>query len=186
MGAMVTRLALPFLTLLTLMAAVALIRHCHLPAALARLSARRSNFLIVGAGLLCGCSFVIDNVIYRGMFFLLVLPGLATLTDQMTTPRGRRVFGAALIAIPFVTWRRFFDLCLTAASHWVETPYQGTGPYEAFPRFTAHYLLWFAAELAWWWIIAVLLAVLGAFVLRSDVGAWLCRMPRFPALARRT
>ena len=53
-------------------------------------------------------------------------------------------------------------------------------PYDAFPGFTPDYWLWLASELSWWWIITVLLAVLGAFVRRSDAWAFACRALRLP------
>jgi hypothetical protein len=40
----------------------------------------------------------------------------------------------------------------------------------------AGYILWLAGELAWWWIITLLLAVLGAFVGRTELWAMFCRL----------
>jgi hypothetical protein len=43
--------------------------------------------------------------------------------------------------------------------------------YDNFPPSVPGYVLWLAGELAWWWIITLLLAVLGAFVVRTELGS---------------
>ena len=43
---------------------------------------------------------------------------------------------------------------------------------------TGRHALWLTGELAWWWIITLLLAVLGAFVSRTELWAHFCRLPR--------
>jgi hypothetical protein len=184
-GAMVTRGALPLLTVMALVGAVAVGRRCHLPGVLARLPERRTGYLVVGAALICGCFFTVNSHVFRGIYLLLALPGLAALSREVARPLGGRVFGTACVAIPFVLWKPFFDMCLIVASHWTSPRGQHDNPYDAFPGFTLDYLLWLASELAWWWIITVFLAILGAFVLRSDAWAVLCRvLPR--GLARWT
>lgn len=179
-GVIVARGVQPILGFAALLGALAVARRCDLADALARLSTRQRNYLIVGAALLCGCFFAIQNVIYRGIFVLLVLPGLMALSGQMTSRLGRRLFGAVCMAVPFALWKRFFDMGITAASHWSEGPFYGVDPYVAFPGLTLHYLLWIANELIWWGLIVLLLAVLGAFTVRSPVWALLCRIGVLP------
>ena len=174
-GAAVTRAALPILTVLAILGAVTIGRRCRLPAVLPLLSERLTGYLVVGAALICGCFFAVNSHVFRGMYLLLALPGLAALSREVAQPMGQRFFGTVCIAIPFVLWQPFFDMCLIVASHWRSPRGHFDNPYDAFPGFTLDYLLWLASELAWWWIITVLLAILGAFVLRSEAWALLCR-----------
>ena len=180
MGGLVTRIALPVLALAAVAGAAALARTLRLPAAQARLSRRETDFLVVGAALICGCFFAGQSVIYRGIFLLLALPGLAALSHDLPTRGGRRLLGGTCALIVFVLWTPFLDACLLAVGLTVKIEYQGN-PYDWFPNMPAGYLLWLASELAWWWIVAVLLAVLGSFVLATQMGAWLGRMVRMPA-----
>lgn len=178
-GALVTRIALPVLVIAAVAGAAALARTVRLPVAQRALSARETDFLVVGAALICGCFFAGQSVIYRGIFLLLALPGLNALSHTMPTPGGRRLFAATGALIVFVLWTPFLDACLFAAGLTVKIEYQGS-PYDWFPNMPAGYLLWLASELAWWWIVAVLLAVLGSFMLATDMGAAAARALRLP------
>lgn len=172
--------AQPVLTLLALAAAVLVVRRCRLVDAIGQLSAREAHYLIVGAAILCGCFFVVHNVIYRGIFVLLVLPGLFALSAVVDNPPGCRLIRVVCLAIPFALWTRFFHMGITAASGWSEAPLYGVDPYVAFPGFTLHYLLWIAHEVIWWGLIVLLLAVLGVFATLSDAWALLCRIGIVP------
>jgi hypothetical protein len=180
-GATVAHAALPLLTVMALLGAIAMGWRCRLPGVLAHLSDRETDYLVVGAALTCGCFFTVNSHVFRGIFLLLALPGLATLSRQEASPLGGRIFGTASALIPFVLWQPFFDMCLIVASRWKSPRGNNDDPYNAFPGFTPDYWLWLASELAWWWIITVLLAILGAFVLNSDAWALLRRTLRLPA-----
>jgi hypothetical protein len=184
-GALVARGAFPLLIVTALVAAVAVGRMSDLPNTLERLSARQTSYLVVGAALICGCFFAMNSVVYRGVYLLLVLPGLSGLSDQVPAPLGRRLFGAACFAIPFVLWKPFFDMCLALANHWAGAPAQFADPYEIFPGLSMGFVLWLSVELAWWWLIILFLAILGSFALRSDAWALVSRWyQRHPVLSR--
>jgi hypothetical protein len=127
-------------------------------------------------------------VIYRGIYLLLALPGLAELSRRMPTPLGRRLFRSARVAIVFVLWTPFLDECLRLAGLTARLKYIGLAQptallyqfdnYDNFPPSTPGYVLWLAGELAWWWIITLLLAVLGAFVGRTELWTLFSRFAR--------
>ncbi|MGO9605183.1 MAG: hypothetical protein ACLQAT_17645 [Candidatus Binataceae bacterium] len=101
-------------------------------------------------------------------------------------PSGRRLFGSAGAAIVFVLWTPFLDECLNLAGLSARLQYIGLAPrtalllhypnnYNNFPSSGSGYGLWLASELAWWWIITLLLAVLGALVGRTELWKLFCR-----------
>jgi hypothetical protein len=168
-GELITRGALPVLTVIAFMGAAALCQRWRLPSIFDQLSDRETGYLVAGAAIICGCFFIVNSTIFRGMFLLLTLPGLSVFSRTVAAPSGRRLFAIACCAIPFVLWKPFFDMCLFVASHWRSSAGTESDPYDAFPGFTVEYMLWVTTEVAWWYIIILLLASLGAFVQRSDV-----------------
>jgi len=106
----------------------------------------------------------------------------------MGTPFGRRLFASAAPMIAFVLWTPFLDQCLKVVGLTEGLRYIGWAQrialqyhfdnYNNFKGFTWGYVLWLTGELAWWWIITLLLAVLGAFVSRTELWAQFCRLPR--------
>jgi hypothetical protein len=185
-GALVSRVGLPILVVSAITAAYVIGRRCDLRCIEARLPTRQLDFLVAGAALISGCFFASQSVIYRGIFLLLALPGLAELSRQITTPLERRLFGSAGVAIVFVLWTPFLDECLNFAGLSARLYYIGVSRqtslllhypnnYNNFPSSTCGYGLWLASELAWWWIITLLLAVLGAFVGRTALWKLFCR-----------
>ena len=179
-GEVVARWSPPCLIVIAAALAFVIARRCRLPERLARFSERDIGYLVMGAALTAGCFFAFNSHLYRGMFLLFSLPGMAALSRWVPAPLGNRVFGTASFAVPFVLWKPFLDMCLGVASHWQSARVKFNDPYDAFPGLTPDYLLWLAYELAWWWIVSVLLAILGSFVVRSDAWALLCRIPRAP------
>jgi hypothetical protein len=169
-GELTTLGALPVLTVMAFIAAVALCRRWRLPGMFDQLSDRETSFLVSGAAIICGCFFMVNSTIFRGIFLLLTLPGLSVFSRTMAAPLERRIFAIACCAIPFVLWKPFFDMCIFVASHWRSSAGTESDAYDAFPGFTVEYMLWTTTELAWWYIIILLLAILVAFVQRSD--AW--------------
>ena len=183
-GALVSRAILPILVVSAITAAFVIARRCDLRCIEARLPTHQLDFLVAGAALISGCFFASQNVVYRGIYLLLALPGLAELSRQIPTPLGRRLFGSAGAAIVFVLWTPLLDQCLKLAGLSVRLNYIGGAPrnvmlhhysnYNNFQTSPLGYVLWLASELAWWWIITLLLAVLGAFIGRTEL--WMfCR-----------
>ena len=182
-GALVSRAVLPILVVSAIAVAFVIARRCDLRCIEAKLPTRQLDFLVAGAALISGCFFASQSVIYRGIFLLLALPGLAELSRQIPTASGRRLFGSAGPAVVFVLWTPFLDECLNLAGLSARLQYIGVSPqtalllhypnnYNNFPSSTWGYGLWLASELAWWWIITLLLAVLGAFVGGTELKFW--------------
>jgi hypothetical protein len=173
---LIMRVLLPILMVSAITAATIVGR--RLAALGATLSSRHTDFLLAGAAVICGCFFAGQSVIYRGIYLLLVLPGLAELTRQQPTPSGRRLLGSAGPAIVFVLWVPFLDQFLKVAGLTAKFKYIGLARqtvlrehynnYDNFPGLLG-YLLWLAGEVAWWWIITLLLAVLVSFAIRTEL-----------------
>jgi hypothetical protein len=121
------------------------------------LAADERCFLLIGAALFCGCFFVVENGGYRGIHFLFVIPGLLALAEA---PGLGRIFRITAGAVIFVMWGLTMQMVVAALSGG-----------QAFPmsNSVAIYLYWIIHELAWWWIISVLLAILFCFIGQSPV-----------------
>ncbi|MBV9375839.1 MAG: hypothetical protein JO320_12430 [Alphaproteobacteria bacterium] len=134
-----------------------------LAAAAAALSGRERTLVVIGSAVITGCFFAGQSIGYRGIFLLLVLPGLLALSRSPA--RGPRLlFLATAIVIVLLMWgealRRAFD--------------GGFG-------------FWLLRELGWWWSVSVMLAIIADFLQQSPAwrGAteWLGRAPAAAALA---
>jgi len=125
-----------------------------------------ATFLTVGAALLVGCFFAGQNIAYRGVFLLLIRPGLlkfAHSTDRFTS----RVFGATAGIAVCLMWGELFRVATLTA----------------LPR--AAFVFWLGRELAWWWLIAILAGLALCFVRESAMGWFAAQLalPRFLARA---
>jgi hypothetical protein len=129
--------------------------------AIARQGADENCFLVIGAAIMVSCFFIGQNVNYRGIHFLFVLPGVLALATSRTAPRARALFIATAAAILFVMWGMALQQAVAELSGGVAYPLGGSA---------AVYIFWIVREVAWWWIIVVLLAVLLRFVAQS--AAW--------------
>jgi hypothetical protein len=129
-----------FLTRLTIQHAVAV------------LPERAYLFLLIGGLLVCGCFFAGANAGYRGIFLLFVLP--ACLFIGRSSPLFRWTAWAILLVMWAIPLRRALAVVVGGS---------------AFPVHGSVFLYgaWFVNELAWWWIVSVLLGVLVRFVLDS-------------------
>jgi hypothetical protein len=128
--------------------------------ALSELGEPQKLLLIMGAAIIVGCFFAGQSTGYRGIFFILVLPGLLALarrTDQDTAGRFSRNTAGLIL---FVMWSE-------ALRHFIVTvqpvPIPGSGWHVIMVAF------WVARELVWWRIIAVLGGIVSCFVLYSQV-----------------
>jgi hypothetical protein len=116
-------------------AAASLARDASLRSALVGLDGRTRSLLLVGAVLCTGVFFGHQNIGYRSVLLLLLLPGLGELLGVVRTGR-------------FAVQLRVTAVLLVAAAWGGDL--EGTGPG------------WLAVQLAWWWITAVLLAIVAA------------------------
>jgi hypothetical protein len=147
----------------TLGVAARLASRADFRSALASLSPAEHGFLVIGAVLIAGCFLVGENVSYRGIHLMFVVPGLAALAGGSSA---RRLFRVTLVVVLAVLWGLSLQQLVAALSGGTPTPMAGS---------IAIYLYWLVHELAWWWVAAVFLAVLFRFVAAA---------PLWPALAR--
>jgi hypothetical protein len=127
------------------------------------LPAREAPFLVIGSALLVGCFFSGFSIYYRGVFFLLVLPGLL----HAEGGRGRAGTAGAIL---FLMWSECFRQAIVQG-----LPLLGFSPVAANK---VHALFWLIRELVWWQVVAVLLGVVFAF---GADGPW-GRLLGLPAL----
>ena len=110
-------------------------------------------FLVAGAVVIAGCFFATQNIAYRAIFLLLTLPGLFALA------RADGRYRLLIAGIVFLLWEEFFH-------HLVAGP--------------AEIGFWLFREAVWWWAVARLASLLGAFLLSCPAGRAI--RERWPAL----
>ena len=107
-------------------------------------------FLVIGSAVIVGCFFAGQSIGYRGVFLLLVLPGMLGLARSSSASGLRRLSLGTGVVIVLLMWGECFRLALDRT----------VGP---------QLLFWLTRELGWWWAISVMIAVLADFVLHSPV-----------------
>lgn len=122
-----------------------------------RLTTRETLCLVSGAALICGCFFTGTSSLYRGVLFLLVLPGLVALAHLSSS----KTVGRMVRATTWLTLSLLFSL---PVGRLVDRLFGRVQLPDA-PLMTLIY--WLVCELAWWWIAAMLSAILIYFVLVS-------------------
>ncbi|HKX07771.1 MAG TPA: hypothetical protein VJN67_06230 [Stellaceae bacterium] len=144
------------------------------PRALGRFT-RETAYLLIGAIVLTGCFLAVSNIYYRGIFLLMVLPGLLQFRDNAATLAIRRLFGLAVAAILFLLWEARFNLAL---SHVFGASVNSPEPGLAWAVGAAY---WLARELLWWGLIslfvALIIALFSRMPLASDAALLLRREP---------
>jgi len=92
---------------------------------------------------------------------LLVLPGLFAMARTATSRRGRHWTLGTSIATVFLMWEEFFRFNMerVIAALGMVTPSAAT----------LRLFFWIGREILWWWVIAILLAVIFEFLRRSAV-----------------
>jgi hypothetical protein len=175
-GQLLYRILLLLLVVQALATAIWLGHRSRLQYAVAHLSMREADFLLAGAALICGCFFTCDNALYRGIYLLFALPGLLTLAHRLPLQLARAAFRGTCFAIVFVVWSPFLRKGARVAVKALGKPvdYQWSSwsspdPGDQGLDRTVGLMVWLCDQLAWWWIVSVLLAVLGALVLNSEL-----------------
>jgi hypothetical protein len=145
---------------LTLVQAVLLARRADLASALRRLPQLTWHLLVAGSLLTVSCFFAAQNIGYRGVLLILLLPGLLALAADSESHALRIRIRTTVAAILFVMWE-------LTERHVVADLFGGSfHPVDSRPG----YVLWFVQELAWWWLIALLLGITMQFAANS--AAW--------------
>jgi hypothetical protein len=141
--------------------ALRLARRPDLRASLAGLSDRTHRFLLIGGILVVGCFFAGQNINYRSIFLLLILPGLLALTQIAANRCLRHIFALATVALLCVLWELTIRLAVANSFG---------GSYLLLEDSLPIYTVWVVKELAWWWLVTVLITILARFAVDSP--AW--------------
>lgn len=127
--------------------------------------------LLIGALLLTACFFAGQNIDYRGIYFILVIPGLVRVCQSAGDPAIRRFLARMIAAVIFVAWEEpvrhaIHMIGAAIAADWLR------------PR--VELLFWIGRELVWWWLIAGLAAIVLTQLLRMplvlEISAYLGRL----------
>jgi hypothetical protein len=141
-----------------------LLRFDELRSALATLDAAERNLLVIGSAVIVGCFFAGQSVGYRGVYFLLAMPGLLAISRRPAGSELRHLALGTSVVILLLMWGECFRLALYRA---VEHP--------SMPEVLGTNLkiqFWFLRELGWWWTVSVMLAVLIDFLAASPLTHW--------------
>ncbi len=134
-GPVMAKLGLTMLALMSagcVLAAILFGRNPVLRDMLDRVDPAPRSLLLVGAVLCAGCFFGHQNIGYRATLLLLVLPALLVLVEVAAGNTSRLVFRSTGVLVVLVLWDGIVSR---------STPG------------------WFIMQMAWWWIVCVLLAI---------------------------
>jgi hypothetical protein len=141
-----------------------LLRFADLRVALASLPDRERVLLVIGSAVIAGCFFAGQSIGYRGVFFLLVMPGL--LTISRSSSRDVRNLGlCASVVIVLLMWGECFRFA-------IDRGLEHAGGSELLIG-EVRISFWLIRELGWWWTVSVMLTVLTDFFLDSPIMRWL-------------
>jgi len=139
-----------------------LLRSGELRAAIASLTPRERLFLVIGSAVIAGCFFAGQSVGYRGVYFLMAVPGLLAIS-RATSPEIRRLSLGTSVVIVLLMWGECFRLTLYRALEHPGAPEMLAG---------LKILFWLLRELGWWWTISVMLTVLVDFLWDPPIARW--------------
>jgi hypothetical protein len=158
-AAAATMLVMIALVVFLLIGAIYLWRHSDIPAALARLDPAKEALLLIGAFVIAGCFVAEQNVGYRAIFFLVVLPGLWALGRDRAFA-ARRVMQAASWLSVVLMWEQAFrsglwpptaEKLLPAPTSWMDIS------------------AWMVKELGYWTLLDLFCVLALAYVVRTPV-----------------
>jgi hypothetical protein len=151
-GEMTLRLALPavFVAAGAVIGAGAAVRDD-----LAALSEAERSFLLAGAMLVLGCFMTAQNIGYRAIHLLLVMPGVTALWHG----RRRTVYAASMFVLVVLAWAEGWR-------SWLAAWFGASSQPEPDP---VGLIGWLLREACWWWTITLLVAMAVGLLLRSEV-----------------
>ena len=130
-------------------------RFAELRAASAELPSGERVLMVIGSAVIAGCFFTGQSIGYRGIFLLLVMPGLLALSRSAVCELRALCLGSAIVIV-LLMWGE----CLRRA-------------------FDGGFGFWLLRELGWWWSISVMLTLVADFLWESPVlqaaSAWFGR-----------
>jgi hypothetical protein len=179
MAPMLSRLVAGAVYVLLLLAGAAIcgwiLRLPDLRTTMSKLTEHEATFLVIGSVLIVGCFFAGQSIAYRGIFLLMVLPGLLALSRNATT-RALRALGASTsVLVVFLLWGEFVRKALGL----VHISFETTGP----GTLVATGAFWLFRELAWWAAVTVMAALLLDFLSQTETARTLSAAFK-PYLAR--
>jgi hypothetical protein len=130
----------------------ALARLDDVTARLRQLSEAEAGYLLVGCILLVGCFLAAQNVVYRGIFFLFVLPGLTALTGM----NGRRPLDGLYIGATGMIIVLMWSDTVRALVNGVLCRFGVCGRANEI----VHFEVWLVREVMWWAVACILTAFL--------------------------
>ncbi len=137
-----------------------------LAADLASLSERERAFLLAGAMLMVGCFFTAQNIGYRAIHLILILPALTAL--RQSAPANRQY-----------SWTLAATLLLLWAEEWRQMIRRLSEHLPADIGFGLQIGTWLFREALWWWTITAIAGFAVSLLVRSEAGeAMLGLLPR--------
>jgi hypothetical protein len=134
-----------------------LLQSPDLLAATAGLSGLERIFMMIGSDVIAGCFFAGQSIGYRGIFLLLVMPGLLALS-RSTAPGLRALCLGTAIVIVLLMWGECLRRVLDGG-----------------------FAFWLLRELCWWWVVSVMLAVIADFLRDAPIVRSAALFGRTPA-----
>jgi hypothetical protein len=120
-------------------------------AGLDRLTEAERMSLLLGSVLIITCFFGARNVGYRVMHLVLTLPALTALWRL----RASWLFTVTTFTVLLLLWSQAWR------AYWMRM---------LFPGRPAFVTVWFVREILWWWTITVLIGIVMAILVRSEMG----------------
>ena len=141
---------------------IRMVRPADMRQALSKLTVPEAMFLVLGSVLIIGCFFAGQNVGYRGIFLLLVLPGLLAVARNATEDSTRASATFTSVLLVLLMWGEFFRINLMFVLRSLEFGEDAVH--------LAWFGFWLVRELAWWWLISVLAAASFYLLSQSEIG----------------
>jgi hypothetical protein len=136
----------------------------ELRAALASLSSLERNSLLIGSAVIVGCFFAGQSIGYRGVFLLMIIPGLLAMSRDSSRHLRNLSIGTSLVIV-LLMWGECLRLALYSALDYRSGSEVLAGEGKFF--------FWLIRELGWWWSVSVLLTILADFLLNAPMVRWL-------------
>jgi hypothetical protein len=133
-----------------------------LSATLASLGALERTLLVIGSAVIAGCFFAGQSIGYRGVFLLMVIPGLLAISRVPERNLQKLGVGTSSVVV-LLMWGECLRFTLDRVLK-----------NSAMPQIVADnlkILFWFIREFGWWWTVSVMLAVLADFLWDSPIVA---------------
>lgn len=150
------------LVVMILAAALRIWSRSDVPDAIGRLGEDCRLTLVAGSALLLGCFFSGQNVGYRGIFLIFLLPGLFGLGRDEAAGGLTRVARWTAYGIPVLMWTE-------GLRYWVHGAATGHFGLPSARGQPADFLIWLVRETAWWFLISVCLITAVGFLAGSPV-----------------